>query len=452
MRKALKTYFTNKDWKVLFEQNKKIYSNNLERVKKSFSAFNANTDLITIIDKDFPYKLNNVKSTVKLPNSIKTITDLKNAITYSLVHGTAAELKISNTDLYYKLLKKIKVKERRIGGQMGIVANTLAELGVHEVIIFTNLLSNKQARLFNNKVLYPSIKNNKLVFKKAKECGRKNDATRQNIIVEYKQKTRIKLKDKTITTPRNNRFIISSPVEKSPPLIPKLLLRRELFEGVSKAFISGYHHIKKKDNEKIFKEWVHQLKTIKKLNPKIKIHLEYVDLHKDWLNKQLFKALKEAHSFGLNETETANIMKYLGNNKLYKGIIKSDYSAETLVKAGIFLADKFKLERVNIHSLQFIISITSKDYKVKIKDLLHANIYGVRVVNSKGVHGMKGFVKGLKSINKYELSSTAVDQSFYEELDKYNIVIVPNFKTETVPVKYTVGLGDTVSSAILYAE
>lgn len=445
----MKTYSIDKK---VFKKNKEMFKNNFKNVKSSFAAFNANVDAITKIDKKFPINFKEVKSNSKLPNSVKSMKDLKNALVHSMKHGKAVELKIENKELYTKLMKSLNFRHKRIGGQMGIVANTLSKLGVKKPVIFSNLLSNEQAKLFESNVLFPSVKNNRIVFKRAKQAGRKKDPTRENIIIEYSQGFTIECKDETFKTPRNNRFIISSPVHKSPPLIPENLMRKDLFNTFKRAFISGYHHVKKKNHSRLFNKWVNQLKKIKELNPDLLIHLEYVDLHKEWLNNELLKVIKQVHSFGLNEAETASLMEYLSLNKERDKIIKSKNSADSLIKAGKILMKLFGLKRLSIHTLQFIISITVKDYPVKVNDLIHANVYAMRVVNSKGVHGMSGFVKGLNDINKYELSSIGLKASRVKEDKDYNIIVIPNFNTETVPVEYTVGLGDTVSSAAFYAE
>jgi ADP-dependent phosphofructokinase/glucokinase len=369
------------------------------------------------------------------------LNDLKSALAYSFKKGSANELKIENKKLYNELLE-LKVSKKRLGGQMGIVANTLATLGVHKIIVFTNLLSKEQTSMFDKRVLFPIIKNNKIILKPVHECGRESDETRINIIIEYKKGTKVKLKDKTLIIPRSNRFIISSPVTKSPPLIPKNLLRADLWNKFDKAFISGYHHIKKNEATKVFKEWKEQLRIIKRLNPDLNIHLEYVDLHKDWLNKALFKVLKLIDSFGLNEVEAMNIMKYLGK----KGYDK--ISPENLVKAGEELIKSFKFKRVNIHTLKYLIELTT--YSIDEEKVIHANLFGVRVVNSKGVSGEK-FMKALKSIHKYAPSPVGIKAASKKYNTKNNLIIVPNFKTHTVPVKYTVGLGDTVSSSVFFS-
>ncbi|MBN1924124.1 MAG: hypothetical protein JW791_05200 [Nanoarchaeota archaeon] len=451
LKRVLKTYSTSKDWKKLFKENKTIFKDNLKTVKSSFSAFNANVDIITELDKSFPYKFDDTKSNCIMPTSIDSLKDLKNALVHSFVYGKASELKIENKELYQELRRKLNFKAKRIGGQMGIVANTLSYLGVQKVIVFTNLLSNDLAELFNDKVLFPSIKDDNLVFKKAIECGNPNDDTRVNIIIEYKQGSKIKLKDKTITIPRNNRFIISSPVYKSNPLLPKSLLRKELFQDLKRVFFSGYHHVKEKNVKKVFKEWVYQLKMIKQFNTELLIHVEYVDIHKKWLNNELFKVLKHVQSFGCNEVETTNLMKYLGEKKLYDTLIKSNHSPEHLVEAGNYLMKKFNFKRLSIHTLEYVMLFTEKNYSISNEKLLHANIYGVRVVNSKALAGEK-FLNTLKTINEQPFSAVGVKAANKSYKTPYNLIIVPNMSEKKVPVIYTVGLGDTVSSAIFYAE
>lgn len=451
MKKVLKTYFTSNYWKKLFNENRKLFRNNLKTIKKAFVAFNANIDYIAELDKNFPLKFDDIPSNAGLPNSINSITDLKKALVYSFTAGKAVELKIVNEELYHKLLALFDFKEKRIGGQMGIVANTLNYLGVEKVIIYTQLLSEKQAKMFNKGILFPELKNNRIVLEDARTAGDKNKPTRINIIIEYDKGFKIKLKDKNIIIPRNNRFIISAAVHKSKPLLPKELLKKGLFSGVNRLFLSGYHHIEEKNAKKTFNEWIKQIEIIKSLNNELIIHLEYVDLHQSWLNRKLFKVLKHVHSFGLNEVELMNIMSYLGESELAESINESDFESESLIRAGEYLMKKFNLMRISIHTLDFIICIARKNYPAKLKKLLHANIYGLRVVNSKGLKG-ENFRNELKNINNHDFNGNGLMNARIDETRDFNIIVAPNFSEESVEVRYTVGLGDTLSSAILYAE
>jgi len=445
----LKTSFTNNYWKNLFNKNAELFKNNLSNLNNLFVAFNANIDYIKKITPDFFLKFEDINENCSLPNLIESIDDFKKAIIFSSKRGKAVELKINNHELYEYLLKKIKYDNKRIGGQMGIVANNLSTLGVKKTIIFTNVLSKIQAKFFKKNIYFPTLLNNKLTLKPAKDCGSERDKTRINLIFEFNEGLKIKVKNGTIIIPRNNRFIVSSPYVNNPPLIPKSLMKAELFSKVDRIFLSGYHHITKKQKH-LFVQWKNQIETIKQFNPKMMIHLEYVDLHQEWLSKELFKILKMVDSFGINEVELMNLVKSLGEESLSKKIVKSNYSSKYLIDAGLFVMKEFKLKRVNIHTLECLINLTTKDYPVNFEKLIHSNIFAIRVTNARAISG-ESFAQSLKGININSLNKKGIEESKIVQEKDYNLIIVPNFN-KNIKIKYTVGLGDTISSTSFYSE
>ncbi|VVB75479.1 ADP-specific phosphofructokinase [Candidatus Tiddalikarchaeum anstoanum] len=434
-------------------KNKDYFYDNLKRVDKAFIAFNINTDAIISIGEKF-LKIIDFKDVLRdcrLPNTINSMTSLKEALAYSFVNGSAQELKIENEKLYNELINTLPFDERRIGGQAGIVANTLSKLGVKQVIVYSNMLSVSQAKLFEDNVVFPIVKDGEVEFIPARDAGKPSDPTRVNIIIEYKEGTRIELKDGLITIPRNSRLIISHQPYMSQPLIPKELLVPELFKGVKRIFLSGYHHIKEEEAGKVFSECIKQIKLIKKFEKDCMVHVEYVDLHKDWIKKNMIQLLQYVDSFGLNEVETLNFIKFQKKTKLSKDIEMSKFSAESLVNAGLFIAKKFKLKRVNVHFIDFIISITDKKYPISVKNVLEANMFGMRAVNSRGVAG-EDFIKELGRTEHYGINEKGVMSAEKKYSSKgFNIVVVPNLNPDK-KIEYTVGLGDTVSSSTFFGE
>lgn len=450
----MKTYSTaSSNWKKKFKDNAKIFKNLLKTVKSAFVAYNVNTDAITKIDNNF-LKVLDFKDTSKdskLPKGIDSVKSLKEAVAYSFTNGLAIELKIENEELYSFLMKKLKFKDKRIGGQAGIAANTLAKLGVEKVIVYSNILSLDQSKLFLKKILFPVVKSGKLKLIPANKAGDASSPTRVNIIVEYTKGMKIRMTDGIVAAPRNSRFIISHQPFSSKPVLPKELLIPELFTNITRLFLSGFHHVKEEEANTVFDECFKQLETIKGFNNDCLIHVEYVDLHKDWLKEKFLELLHHIDSFGLNEVEMLNLMRFLNEDKIAKLVSSSDYSAYSLVTAGLYIAKNFNLKRVSIHHINFIISITKKDYPIPISHIVDSNIFGIRVVNSKCVAG-EDFLKELRSTVDYPFDSEGLSAADirYDDLD-YNIVVVPNLSPKK-KITYTVGLGDTISCAVFFGE
>ncbi len=461
LKKALKTFSTEKDnynyWVKQFEKNKVLFDNNLNNVKKIIVAFNANIDAITKVDEDFLKKINfkNIKTTnIKIPKEIKSRKDLLHGLAYSIINGESLELEINNEELYSSLLDELKIHTKRMGGQMGIVANHLARIGVNKVIVYNNKLSEEQASLFHEDVLFPKIVNDELKLIPAREAGDKNNPTRINIIIEYLKDTVIEFSDKKIKIPRNNRFIISHKPFRYEPVFPDEIIREELFSDCFRLFLSGFHHATPETSEKIFQKSCSQINNIKSLNPFIKIHVEYVDLHQEWLYKGIMMILSHVDSFGLNEVETVSFLKYINKNKLAKMIKNNDYNSELMAEAAQVILKEIGLQRVNIHHLHYLVCAILRSYGIEKDWMRQANIYAVRIVSSRAIFGKEYLDEHkISLIDDSPLSKKGVKECCSVFRQKPNIVItvVPN-KTTKRPVKWTVGLGDVVSSTSFVSE
>ncbi len=431
-------------WRKIFAENEKRFRDGLSFVESSFVAFNANLDCIYKLDNRFEFE---EVDKIELPSSIKNKTDLSKALIYSFMKGKAVELKIESKQLYEELLEKLNFEEIRLGGQMGIVANTLSKLGVKKVVVFSNLFPEELAVRFEDNVYYPLLHKGKIILNKAKRSGFKDQVARKNIIIEYKKGQKIKSGNKIFRCPRNNRFIISSPEQSTLPIFPTQLLNAGLFSGIQRIFLSGYHHVDKKNVKKVFKNWIAQIRRIKQITDS-KTHLEYVDIHKDWMNKEVLTLLNYVDSLGLNEVECCNLMSYCGNIKLYDRIRK-EYNAKDLIEAGKYLVKRFGLERVAIHTLNSIIVVVKDDYEIPNKYIIDSVVYAIRVTISKLIYSDRFN----KMVGKYSWHINSKDRAVWGEhiLDGVRVVVVPNLSIDESP-KFTVGLGDTISSTSFYGE
>ncbi len=439
----MKTYSIS-EWRKLFIENKKKFSKGLSFVDEAFVAFNANLDYIYRLNNMF--KFERVKK-IELPSSIKDRKDLTKGLLYSFTNGKAIELKIENKELYNELLNELDFDEIRMGGQMGIVANTLSKLGVKKVVVFSNLFPEELAKRFESRVYYPMLNKGKIILNKAKRSGFKDQSARKNIIIEFKKGQKIVIGGKSFVCPRNNRFIISSPDESSLPIFPTQLIRKELFSSIKRIFVSGYHHVDKKRVKKVFKNWIAQINTIRTISNS-KIHLEYVDIHKEWMNKEVIKLLSHINSLGLNEVECCNLMNYCGNMKLHNKI-KRGYKTKDLIEAGLYLIKRFGLDRVAIHTLNSIIVVVKKEYEIPNDYIVDSVIFAIRATISKLIYGNEF----AKKIDQYSWHINKTDSKLWGqwELPDVRVVIVPNLSIDEKP-RFTVGLGDTISSISFYGE
>lgn len=198
----------------------------LENVKKMFLAFNSNIDYILYLNKRIEKIAESFRPKPFLPQKILSPKDLFSGIMYSIKFNEGVEVGMEG-EIENWLLKNIKPRKKRIGGQTGIMSNNLALFGI-KPIVFTPLLSKEQRNLFNKRVSF------------VKESFLKTNATKINWIFEYNKRYNFL----GIKAKGTNRFIASS--------------RREDFRireinlnfDFDAAILSGFHVIKRRYKDK----------------------------------------------------------------------------------------------------------------------------------------------------------------------------------------------------------
>ena len=91
------------------------------------------------------------------PQEIKTKEDFLVSLVKSISGGKAKQIPIYNNKEIYPWFNKIfaEADEHRMGGQSGIIANLLAQLGVTTVCYIPNLSHVQSRRFHNQNILFP---------------------------------------------------------------------------------------------------------------------------------------------------------------------------------------------------------------------------------------------------------------------------------------------------------
>lgn len=336
---------------------------------KIVTGFNVVEDIIVEMNDNFIHDLIKIKPNIK--NAILGEKDIE------------IEINVEEKNEILKIIRAY-IKEKRIGGQAGIVGEELARNG-YNVEVWSN---------------YCSLP---LIYAKARksinECLKK---LRQNIILEYKKGNKLL----NHVAQDNNRLILA---DRSIITLPYSEIKIE----AEKGFFSGYHHIQSKDQFKLVKENMNNIENVRMR------HVELAMNSNPRIRKLIAKYIfTEMHSLGANVYEI----------KDYYNIDAYDF--ESIIDK-IF---KGNVERLHVHDRdKHYVVFDSR--KSQVKNELKAMIEGNKAVISKAINGYVNI--------EYKLQvqpNKIITQTFGD----YIVIEMPLIKAEN-PV-FTVGLGDVLSS------
>jgi len=404
-----------------------------------FLAYNANIDaIVRIKDLKKIFSKEDFKKATATEEKIKTKQELLAEILKCMNDGIGREKEI--TDEIGKWIKEnIAPREKRIGGQIGIMANALSNLGF-KCLVYFPLLSEEQSKFFNR------VKNLKFLTKDGwKESGYffKNSITKINWIFEFSKGDELF----GIKAKENNRFIAA--LRPDEDRIKSLLLTEKI-EEINKnsnlAILSGYHDLKEEySNSNYIEELSAGEKIIEKLRMPIKLELGHISNEK--IRKGIIeKIAPKADVISMDTRELESVLELL-NKKIKLNDVISYYEALKII------LESFNLKCVEIHKKDYFLSLV-KDYvdlnKIKkgyeiARDFqyLRSEEKEISWENLKLVEDKPVSVIGVEAGKKLE-------NYLKNKKNKINAVVVPN-KVNPNP-KITVGLGDIVSSISFVIE
>lgn len=369
-------------------------------------------------------------------------------------------------------------RQESMGGQAGIIANQMAALGARS-LVYSPLLSPKQASLFLPGVLWPKRSGAAVEPVEARTAGREGDPTREPWVFEYRKGERFRFPDRTFTTPRANRAIITTGIQGPErrfhdDVKPALA---ELGRAVDVGFMAGYHQCGNNpgDPEAVrayFRSSVEELRQLKAKNPRLKLHVEYVPAKVREMELECYRTLGEQiDSFGINETELRAVLDRFGYPEI-AAELEGRERAFLLYKGALTLLRLLGVERVHVHNLGYYVVVLKKPYSRRVEIVRDACLFASAVNARKAQEGGYVAIDDVPAAGAIPLSEVGFEQlrtfaeealqgrpqdvidrflteGIVEEEDHYVLVtpahIVPN------PV-VTVGMGDTISSSAYFYE
>ena len=457
----------------IWKKKYKVVTAQLKKVKKIpcvATAFNTNIDaVLKISGKQIATLLKENKVTLaELENrkegGLAEPKDVLRGIVKCFSRGIAEEWITEDIKIYQWLNEKLGYQHLQMGGQGGIIANTMALLGVKKVVAHTNSHPKLQAQQFLNldNLLGIDEKGN---VKKARAISRNNDVPMIHWIIEFDKNDKFIYEKKTFICPKSNRFIATYDPLNTNLSINQYFRQYMQKNTISYLLLSGFHSVLKENNGlQLLKNTAKELKKWKKANPNMIVHLEIASTQDKFIRKEIIKKIAPlVHSAGLNERETIDLLEVMGQKRLAKRIEK-DTSAINLFEALMFIKEKINIPRIQLHMFGLYITIQDERYPFDEKQNLKGMMTAAVVSSSKALIGTLDKYEKITKTISYSVSERGVEElkKLSEKLEKSELLqegccTLKNYKISAVPTilidkpKTLVGMGDTISSVSLVA-
>lgn len=418
------------------------------------------------------------------PGKILSESDFVAGLAYCMKNGRGAEWLVSGQTVFEFLKDRYFQKSLvRMGGNAGIMANVLSEIGASRVVPNVAVPSKTQLSLFSNKAIYfpdaplQTEKNTEEIPKSGPESNISASFGNQDpihFVFDFSKDEIFSLYGTEIRVPRENRFIATC------DHLNFRLFTSSAFEDyalkhageMDGALISGFHLLLEtypdgSTYKEILEKSFSQLKAWKARNEKLRVHVEFGHFStKEIANSVFFKFSRISDSIGMNEDELAIFHNLHGVP--VEGLSRME--AEAVGNAARKLASRYGLGKLFIHTREFVLAVFPFPGKRKNRGsptLLEAAEKGLEAMDfglrCAGAYAASGRLGGREFIEKealklqesgfgreqLQLFLKAFDgkicgRGAFALIEGYMICILP-----TLLCKYpitTVGLGDTLTA------
>lgn len=304
-----------------------------------------------------------LKKIEKPPEMINSLSDFAAGLARCMKMGCGAEW-LGQSPLVLDFLKDQYLEKSlvRMGGNAGIMANVLSELGAFKVVSNIAVPSKAQLSLFSKKgIQFPGLPGKKpsTINTSAKLIRQKEAPI--HFVFDFSKGDRFSLFGKEVSIPRENRFIASFDelnlkLYINPAFENYALQHIKEMDG---ALLSGFHILLENYPEGFtyldrLEKAFSQIKTWKTQNKKLAVHVELGHFSSLRIARDVFVKFAEvSDSLGMNEEELA-MLKPL--HKIPQDeIIKRNI--QRLSKAALTLAVEYDLSRLLIHTREFGLSV-----------------------------------------------------------------------------------------------
>ncbi len=426
------------------------------------------------------------------PGKIFSESDFVAGLAYCMKNGCGAEWLVFEQSVFEFLKSRYFGKSLvRMGGNAGIMANALSQLGASRVIPNVAVPSKTQLSLFSKKAIYfpdtfTSLEKNAETPPEENTGAAFSSQEPIHFVFDFSEGETFSLYGTEIRVPRENRFIatcdhLNLRLFVNPAFEQYALQHACEIDGV---LISGFHLLLEnypngRTYKTILDDTFNQLRSWKARNDKLQIHLEFGHFaSKEIANSVFLKFAKFSDSLGMNEDELAMLYNLHG----VPGEELLQMQSGAVADAAFRLATRHGLKKLLIHTREFVLAVFKTDFKFNSEsnpeleskrepeleaelqratgEKLEALEFGVRCA---GAYAASGRLEGRKFVEEEALrlqestfgrkqikaflrafNGKTLRQGAYALRGDYIICMLPTLLSRS-PVT-TVGLGDTLTA------
>ena len=395
------------------------------------------------------------------PNRIGNISDLLALLLRCMEKGNGGEFLVETPDAIPEPAIRSLITGKpvlRLGGNAGIAANVLSNLGASLAIPNVACPSRRQADLFSGDTIrIPVYKDGEIVLLKPDDAvSCEEDALHH--VFDFKKGDKVTLCGRTIIAPNNNRIIATYDPKNSSLYLDDAFRDYSLahIKEMDGALISGFHLLRNTYPDgstyiDCLQPILEHLKRWKSVNPDLRIHFEMGDFLDSGITDFMISSLSDiVDSIGMNEEE------FLGDD--------TDISARNIIERSVQSIDELGISRLCIHTRDFIVSVFDPAY-IDARSEIDALNFGASASGALAISGHADIASAHAAIRDLPPSDagvrecTMVQEHFHGErigsgvhlqLNGYVVCVAPSLRCES-PVT-TVGMGDTMTAGVFLRE
>ena len=403
-----------------------------------------------------------IKSEIK--GSIRSREDLISSLLYCMQQGSGAEILVESLQLAEEIEASFPWSFR-LGGNAGIMANLLAELGA-KPILNAPALEPRLAALLHPGVGIPV--SGRLM--QPAQAAERPDLSSEvlHFVFQFKESDRIPSPQGPISAAKDNRFIATYD-----PVNTRMVSNQDFdaycqdhIQEIEGAILSGFHLAPRDRYREIFPPRIEQIRSWKEANPNIYIHVEMGSFQSPGIARHFLRLLEKADSLGLNEDELETATaeySAIGSSTVLSTVLstarpKMSQWQERMQKAA-GLREHLGIFRVSVHTRDYILSImeegkiTAKEELLSLQKGADAAAALAATGSAKGMPPNEVNPRGLEAQREFcrlGAEAAGVGRGAFHKRDGLVVSLMPSLLAREPRI--TVGLGDTATAATFYQE
>jgi ADP-dependent phosphofructokinase/glucokinase len=306
------------------------------------------------------------------PGKILSKSDFAAGLAYCMKNGCGAEWLVFEQDVFEFLKSRYFEKSFvRMGGNAGIMANALSQLGASRVIPNVAVPSKIQLSLFSKKSIYFPDAPTQRKDNSGAESKENMDIVSSNqepihFVFDFSEGDTFSLYGTQIRVPRENRFIatcdhLNFRLFVNPAFEKYALEHASEIDG---ALISGFHLLLEiysdgSSYKTILENTLCEIRRWKAGNDKLRVHLEFGHFASREVASSVFLEFAAiSDSIGMNEDELAMLHHLHGVPG--EGILQME--AEAVGNAACGLVSRYGVKKLLIHTREFVLTVSKPDF------------------------------------------------------------------------------------------